>query len=333
MATQTQTLNWGLLSTARINRSVIPPLHASERNNLVAVASRSTQKARAYADEWGIDDAYGSYEDMLAEPDIHVVYNSLPNSLHADWTIKAAQAGKHVLCEKPLALTVQEVDAIAEAAKANNVIVAEAFMYRHHAQTLKVKALIDEGKIGAVKLVRGSFSFTINDPANVRLAADLGGGSIWDVGCYPLSYARTMIGAAPVTAIGHAIYGEDSKVDESFFGTVHFANGAVAQFDSSFRLPFRMNMEIVGDEGLIVINNPFKPTADETIYIGASSDKLEPLQVTGPELLYLGEVEDIYDAVLMGQLPRVSLADSRINVAALVALVESAKEGKAVPIE
>src|SRR5690349_1709172 len=116
MATQnaTQKLNWGLLSTARINRSVIPPLQASPRNDLVAVASRSAQNARTYADQWGISDAYGSYEDLLAEPNIHAVYNPLPNSLHAEWTIKAAQAGKHVLCEKPLALTVQEVDAIAE---------------------------------------------------------------------------------------------------------------------------------------------------------------------------------------------------------------------------
>ncbi len=328
----TQTLNWGLLSTARINRSVIPPLQASERNAVIAVASRSLQKARSYGDQWGIDDAYGTYEDMLAEPDIHVVYNSLPNSLHAEWTIKAAQAGKHVLCEKPIALTVQEVDAIAEAAKANNVIVAEAFMYRHHAQTLKVKALIDEGRIGQVKLVRGSFSFTISDPKNVRLAAALGGGSIWDVGCYPLSYARTMMGAEPVTAIGHAIYGQESQVDESFHGTLHFANGAVAQFDSSFRLPFRMNMEIVGEDGLIVIKNPFKPTADETIYIGSASDKLEPLSIAGPELLYLGEIEDMYDAVRLGKSPRISLADSRANVAAIVALVESAQSGKAVPI-
>jgi D-xylose 1-dehydrogenase (NADP+, D-xylono-1,5-lactone-forming) len=180
-----KTLNWGLLSTARINRSLIPALRLSERNQLIAVASRHADKGRAYADEWGIDMAYSTYEDMLADPEVHVVYNSLPNGLHAEWTVKAAQAGKHVLCEKPMTVTVAEMDAVIAAVEQNHVVVAEAFMYRHHPQTLKVKALIDAGAIGQVKLVRSSFTFTISAAPNVRLNADLAGGSIWDVGCYP----------------------------------------------------------------------------------------------------------------------------------------------------
>ena len=325
-----QTLNWGLLSTARINRSVIPVLRTSERNQLVAVASRQAGKGRAYADEWGIDVAYGSYEEMLADPEIHVVYISLPNSLHAEWTIKAAYAGKHVLCEKPMAVTVAEMDAVIEAAEQNHVVVAEAFMYRHHPQTLKVKALIESGAIGEIKLVRGSFTFTINDMHKTRLSTDLAGGSMWDVGCYPINYARTLIGAAPVQVVGHQITGEKSGVDESFYGTIEFANGAVAQFDCGFRAPFRTHIEIVGSEGIILVPRPFKPTDKETIYMGKAGDQLEPVQVDSLAPLYSGEVEDMADAVLLGKAPRISLADSRANVATIVALLQSAKEGQLV---
>src|SRR5689334_19861238 len=149
-------LNWGLLSTARINDALIPPLHASKRNQLVAVASRTQEAADAYAREKKISRAYGSYESLLADPEIDVIYNPLPNHLHAEWTIKAVEAGKHVLCEKPLALNVDEVDAMESAARKHGRVVAEAFMYRHHPQTLKVQEIIKSGVLGTLKLLRGS---------------------------------------------------------------------------------------------------------------------------------------------------------------------------------
>jgi predicted dehydrogenase len=307
-------------------------LRTSERNQLIAVASRRADKGRDYADEWGIDMAYSSYEDMLADPEVHVVYNSLPNGLHAEWTIKAAQAGKHVLCEKPMTVTVAEADAVIEAVEQNHVVVAEAFMYRHHPQTLKVKELIEAGKIGEVKLVRSSFTFTISNQPNVRLNPDLAGGSIWDVGCYPINYARFVVGAAPARVIGHQFVGAGSGVDESFFGTIEFANGAVAQFDCGFRAPYRAHLEIVGSEGIVVVPRPFKPLAKDTILIGKASDQLEPLEVEGLEQLYIGEVEDMADAVLLGKAPRISLADSRGNVATIVALLQSAREGRPIAI-
>jgi predicted dehydrogenase len=318
-------LRWGLLSTARINRSLIPPLGASPRNKLVAVASRERSKAEAYAREWEIERTFDSYEAMLADPDIDVIYNPLPNSLHAEWTIKALRAGKHVLCEKPMTTRVEDVDAIAAAARETGKVVAEAFMYRHHPQTLKVKALIDEGVIGEVRMVRGSFTFTLTDPTNVRVNADLHGGSIWDVGCYPISYARTMVGAEPVEVEGMQFVGA-SGVDETFAGTLRFADNTYAQFDSGFHAPFRMNMEIVGSEGLIVIPRAFKPTEHETIYIGKAGDQLEPMVIEGPEHLYLGEVEDMYDAIVHGAPPRISLSDSRNNVKTILALLQSARE-------
>ncbi|MFC1466252.1 MAG: Gfo/Idh/MocA family protein [Candidatus Brachytrichaceae bacterium NZ_4S206] len=324
-------LRWGLLSTARINRSLIPPLRASPRNRLVGVASRDPAKAEAYAREWQIERAFGSYEAMLESPGIDVVYISLPNSLHAEWTIKALRAGKHVLCEKPLTTRVEDVDAIAATARATGRVVAEAFMYRHHPQTLQVKSLIERGAIGEVRLVRGSFTFTLTGQANVRVNAGLDGGSIWDVGCYPISYARTMIGAEPVEAFGMQFTGS-SGVDETFVGTLRFGEDVYAQFDCGFRAPFRTHIEIVGSEGVIVIPRPFKPTARETIYIGKASDQLEPLIIEGPELLYLGEVEDLADAILNGATPRISLQDSRANVAAILALLRSAREGRPVVV-
>ena len=319
-------LRWGLLSTARINRSLIPPLRSSARNVLAAVAGRDLERTRAYAAEWNIDQAYGSYDELLAAPDIDVIYISLPNSMHAEWAIKAAHAGKHVLCEKPLANTVQEIDAMAAAARENKVVLAEAFMYRHHPQTIAVKKLISSGAIGHIRLMRGSFSFQIDAESNIRLNQSLGGGSIWDVGCYPINYMRTMMGREPLTVFGQAEFGK-SGVDDSFAGTLRWPNGAVAQFDSSLRMPFRTHMEIVGSDGMIVIPRPFKPGATADIMIGTAFDALETRRISGPEHLYSGEVEDMADAILDGAAPRVSLADSRNNVRTIQALLQSAAEG------
>ena len=200
-------LNWGLLSTAKINRALIKPLNASKRTRLLGVASRSQASADAYAREWSIPRAYGSYEAMLADPEINVVYNSLPNHLHAEWTINALQSGKHVLCEKPLALTLDEVDSIIAVSKETGNIATEAFMYRHHAQTLKVKELVDEGIIGQVQLIRGAFTFMLTRKGNYRFIKEYGGGSIWDVGCYPISFARMIVGEEPAEVFGWQVPG------------------------------------------------------------------------------------------------------------------------------
>ncbi|MGQ9903919.1 MAG: Gfo/Idh/MocA family protein [Anaerolineae bacterium] len=320
-------LRWGLLSTARINQALIPVLRISPRNELVAVASRTQEKADAYAKEWNIPVAYGSYEALLAAPDIDVVYIPLPNSLHEHWTIEAAKAGKHVLCEKPLAISVAEVDAIRAVSERAGVVVTEAFMYRHHPQTLKVKEMVDAGVIGQVRMVRGSFSFNLTRENDVRLNPLLGGGSLWDVGCYPVSYARYIVGQEPIEVFGRKVAGQ-TGVDETFAGILRFPNNIYAQIDSSFRATFRTHVEIVGSEGVISVPHPFKPGREEHIII-ARGDTSERVAVEGMEL-YLGEVEDMADAVLLGKPPRISLADSRANVAALVALLESAERGQPV---
>ncbi len=323
-------LRWGLLSTARINRALLPPLRSSARNELTAVASRDLDRAQAYANERNIPRVFGSYEAMLADPDVDVIYNPLPNSMHTEWTIKAAQAGKHVLCEKPLANTVEEVDEITEAAKKAGVVVMEAFMYRHHPQTLKVKELVDEGAIGKLQLIRGSFTFKM--PADrendVRLNASLGGGSIWDVGCYPISYARLIADAEPIEVFGWQITGTNSSVDESFFGQMRFPNNVYAQFDCGFRTPQRTNMELVGDQGNIIVKLPFTPKLNEEIIV-TNGDEKRIITIPGEDL-YLGEVENMADAILEGKAIRMSLTGSRNDVATIQALLHSAHEGKPV---
>ncbi len=325
-------LRWGLLSTARINQALLPPLRSSARNELTAVASRDLDRAQLYADERNIPRVFGSYEELLADPDIDVIYNPLPNSMHTEWTIKAAQAGKHVLCEKPLANTVEEVDAITEAAKKAGVVVMEAFMYRHHPQTLKVKELVDAGAIGKLQLIRGSFTFMMppDRENDVRLNASLGGGSIWDVGCYPISYARLIAGAEPTEVIGWQVTGANSGVDESFFGQIHFPNHVYAQFDCGFRTPQRTNMELVGDQGTITVKLPFTPKLNEEIVV-TNGDEKRIITIPGEDL-YLGEVENMADAILEGKVIRMSLADSRNNVATIQALLRSAHEGKTVTL-
>jgi xylose dehydrogenase (NAD/NADP) len=321
-------LRWGLLSTARINRVILPPLRSSARNELTAVASRDMARAQAYGNERNIPRVFGSYEAMLTDPDVDVIYNPLPNSMHAEWTIKAAEAGKHVLCEKPLANTIEEVDAMTVAAKKAGVVVMEAFMYRHHPQTLKVKEMVESGAIGKLQVIRGSFTFKISDEGDVRLNSSLGGGSIWDIGCYPISYARLIAGSEPLEVFGWQITGKASGVDETFTGQMRFPNNVFAQFDCGFRTPQRTHMELVGDKGNIIIKTPFNPILNEEIIV--TNDDGKKIITTPGEDLYLGEVENMADAILNGQSPRMSLTDSRNNVATIKALLRSAQEGKPV---
>lgn len=318
-------LRWGLLSTARINRALIPPLKASPRNQVSAVASRDLAKAQAYAREWNIPRALGSYEALLADPEIDVIYVSLPNHLHVAWAIRALEAGKHVLCEKPLAIRPGDVEALEAAAQRTGRIAMEAFMYRHHPQTLRVGELVRDGVIGAVQLVRGAFTFTLTRENDVRLNAAWGGGSLWDVGCYPVSYARYVIGAEPIEVFGQQFVGRRG-IDESFVGQMRFPGDAFAQFDCGFRSPYRAGMEIIGSEGVIALPEPFKPGLNSSLEL-RRGDQLETINIPGQEL-YLGEVENMADAILNGAAPRISLADSRANVATLLALYQSAREGR-----
>ena len=320
-------LKWGLLSTARINRSVIPSIRLSKRSELVGVASRNLGTAEAYAKNWDIPIAFGSYEALVGDPGINVVYISLPNHLHAEWAIKCAIAGKHVLCEKPLALSAIDVDRIIEASRKRHVVVTEAFMYRHHPQTQIVMDLLNRQAIGNMLTVKGTFTFSLTHPNDVRLNPEMGGGSIWDVGCYPISYTRFVVAAEPVEVFGWQALGS-TGVDEAFMGQLRFANGLLAQVESGFRSPYRTRMEFVGTTGSIEVNKPFKPELDSRIEI-QYGDGAESIKIPNKDL-YQGEIEDMENAVLDGKLQLISLETSRGNAVVINALIESAKTGRPV---
>jgi D-xylose 1-dehydrogenase (NADP+, D-xylono-1,5-lactone-forming) len=322
-----QILRWGLLSTARINKALIPPLNTSKRNSLLAVASRSQAKADSYAREKKIKRAFGSYEALLADPEIDVIYNPLPNHLHAEWSIKAVEAGKHVLCEKPLALSLADVDAMVAASGRTGRIIAEAFAYRAHPYMLKVKEIMESGKLGKVKIVKGSFSFVMTNQEDIRWDPAMGGGALWDIGCYPLSFTRMLLGMEPLEVFGWQVT-SPGGVDEVFAGQLRFPGDIYFQLDCSFKIPFHVYMEIVGDEGTLTIPRPFNDMARKELYL-TRDGKTTTVVVKGPDP-YLAEVEDFADAILLNKLPVTSLADSRLNIAAILALLESARTGKPV---
>lgn len=327
-------VRWGLLSTARINGALIGPLQTAQRSRLAAVASRDWGKAAAYAVEHRIEKAYGSYEALLADPEIDAVYISLPNSLHAEWTIKAAQAGKHVLCEKPLVVSLEELERVESAAAAAHVTVFEAFMYLHHPQTRQALELVRSGQLGKLQTINSWFNFYL-PPAhvqNVRLQADLTGGALWDVGVYPNSLAIVMADCGAPTAVWAQQEIGESGVDVAMRAQLHFANGVVAQLSSGFRTPFREAAYLVGDQGILNIVEPWKPGvtgADSIMQLTRVDGSVETI-VTPAVNPYLCEVEAMEACILDGSAPIVTPALSRAFARSVVATYESARTGRVV---
>ena len=335
---------WGLLSTARINERLIPALRASGRSELLAVASRSKERAQAYAKQWNIPHAYGTYEQMLADPAINAIYLSLPNHLHAEWTIKCAEAGKHVLCEKPITITTEEVTRMAQAAEKNGVIIQEAAMTRFHPQTQYLRELVAKRVIGDIRLIRGVFAFTLENPADIRLDTNMGGGSLWDLGSYCVSFARTVLQTEPIEVSAYQVSG-DTGVDMSFSAQMQFPTGTLFQFFSSFQSFAHIEADFLGTEGRIYADIPWAN------HIGASanvqvtrsgnaeeastfSDSMEGYMTDTKTYenmnAYQCEIDSMVESVLNGTEPVISLADSWKNVSTIVALHESARTGKPV---
>ena len=316
------TFKWGLLGTARINRAILSGMTHSERGQVAAVGSRDKARAEAYAAANGLPRAYGSYEALLADPDIQIIYNPLPNNLHAEWTIKALQAGKHVLCEKPLALSLAEVDAMFAAAKSAERVLAEAFMYRHHPKILKLKELVDDGSIGQPILLRTSHSFVLPQQANIRWDPSLGGGALWDVGCYPVSLALYLFGAPQRLQAWQKR--APSGVDGTLAATLYHNGERITQLDCSFQIPFRSQAEVAGTEGVITMVRPFQPSTPEASLTLRRGEREETIELANPPMYWL-EIEDLHDAILTGASPRVTPAETRGHVETLLQLYEAAK--------
>ncbi len=326
-------IRWGLLSTANINRRLIPAIRASRRGALAAVASRNKARVDSYAAQWEIPQAFASYEALLESDAVDAVYIGLPNHLHAKWAIYAMQQGKHVLCEKPFALSLAEVDEMTAVSQQTGMRLAEAFMYRHHPQTKIAGEWVRNGRLGDILLARSTFQFPLENPENIRLVPEFGGGSLWDVGVYPVSFAQFIMGAPPTWVWGDQWLGR-SNVEESFSGQLHYGNdgsGRVAQISSAFRAPFYTWAEVLGTKGRLSLNRPFTGLnkGARQLLFHHPDDTVEEIPV--PEkALYLGEVEDMHAAILDNRPPYLSLAETRHHVQTVLALYESARSKQAI---
>ena len=255
-------VRFGVISTAKIGiQKVIPAMQQSARCRVLAIASRDLTRARAAADALGIPRAYGSYAELLQDAEIEAVYNPLPNHLHVPISIEAAAAGKHVLCEKPIALTAAEAQKLVEARDHAGVLIQEAFMVRCHPQWLRARALVREGRIGELRVVQGSFSYMNTDPANVRNQAGIGGGGLYDIGCYPIVTARFLFGAEPVRVASQIEYDPNFGTDRLASVLLQFPTGQALFYCSTQLVPYQ-RMQILGTGGRIEIEIPFNAPPD-----------------------------------------------------------------------
>ena len=317
---------WGFLSTARIGLKLLAAARSSDRVDVVGVASRDAARAEAFAREHGIERAYGSYEALLADSDIEAVYIPLPNSLHAEWSTRALEAGKHVLCEKPLGRRAAEVESAFDAAERAGRLLVEAFMYRHHPQTRRLKELIAEGAVGRLQMVRAVFSFPVQGATNVRLDAGLEGGSLMDVGCYCVSGTRLLAGE-PERVYAEQVVTEGG-VDGLFAGTLVFPGGVFASFHSGLFLPHQDELEAIGDEGSVFLDDPWH--CREPLIEVRRGDGVERIPV-GEADSYRLELENMSDAIRGEAEPLLGRADAVAQARALEALHRSAQEG--LPVE
>ena len=320
-------VKWGILSTANINRKVLPGAHASEKVDLIAVASRDAQRAEEYAREWEIERAYGSYDALLEDDDIEAVYISLPNTLHCEWSIRAVDAGKHVLCEKPMSRHVGDVEAAFDAADRNRRLLMEAFMYRHNPQTKRLRQLVDEGAIGELRLVRSCFSYGLYDAENIRLRTDVEGGSLMDVGCYCVSGSRLLAGE-PEQLYGHQFVGL-SGTDWVFTGTMRFPGDVLALFDCGTALSERDELEAIGSDGSLFLDDPWH--AGEPVIELRRDGEVERIEVE-PADSYRVQIDNFSDAIRGAADPLLGREDAVGQVRVIEALYRSAATGAAVSL-
>ncbi|WP_313592258.1 Gfo/Idh/MocA family protein [Agrobacterium cavarae] len=330
----TQMIRWGVLGCAGIAaKAVIPAIQSSRLGRVAAIASRDAEKASAMATRFGIEKSYGSYEDLLSDPDIDAIYNPLPNHLHVPMTIKALEHGKPVLCEKPIALNAAQASELAEAQKAANLPVAEAFMVRHHPQWKKARAMVAEGRLGDVRAIQTIFAYYLDDPKNVRNQADIGGGGLFDVGCYAINTARFLFDAEPLRAIALMENDPVFDTDRLTSGLLAFPEGRQLAFTCSTQLSLTQKVTVLGTRGRLEIPIPFNAPADQqTVLIfddgrdlaggGRQEIVIEPVDQ------YREQVDAFAEAVLSGTPLETGLDDAIANMKAIDALFRSATSGR-----
>ncbi len=320
-------IRWGVISTANIGRwAVNPAIQASVNGELMAVASRDAQTARDFAERWSIPKYYASYADLLRDAEIDAVYIPLPNSLHRDWTMQAAEAGKHVLCEKPLGMTEAECRDMSAAAEHNGVRFMEAFMYRFHPRTERVLEMLKSGVVGDLKMIHSTFTFRLTQPDNIRLQPELGGGALMDVGCYCINVSRTIANTEPVEVQAFAAW-SSSGVDNMMSGTLRFAGDLLASFECGLNTKRRESYEIGGTDASLRVPDAFLPGAGE-VFIEELRDGEEPIFHSIASVdEYQCMVEHFAACVLDGSQPRYSADEAALNMRVIEALYQSVRSG------
>jgi predicted dehydrogenase len=326
-------LRWGVLSTAAIGlKKVIPAMQLGELTHVTAIASRDRSKAEEPARTLGIEKIYGSYEELLADPQIDVIYNPLPNHLHVPWTIKAAEAGKHVLCEKPLSLTVAEARTLLDVQASTGVKIGEAFMVRTHPQWLRTRELIASGRIGALRSIQGFFSYTNVNPANIRNIPEYGGGGLMDIGCYPINISRFLFGEEPTNVMGLIDRDPEMKTDRLTSAILHFPSGQSIFTCSTQLVPYQ-RVNIFGTKGRIEVEIPFNAPNDRPTRI-VIDDGRDPFgggisTETFPTCdQYTIQGDAFSKAILEDTAVPVPLEDAIKNMAVIEAIFRSGVSGK-----
>jgi len=318
----------GLLSTANINRAILAGAAKTDRVDVVAVGSRDAERAEAYAAEHGIATAHSSYQALLADPDVEAVYISLPNGMHHAWTMEALAAGKHVLCEKPYTRHPGEAEEAFDAADAAGLVLAEAFMYRHHPQTAAVARLVADGAVGRLCAVKATFTFPLHDLSDVRALPELDGGALMDVGCYCVSGIRLLAGE-PEHVRGEQVTGT-TGIDMAFHGTLRCADDVVGQFEASFRSPQRQSLEAVGEDGVLVVEAPWRLDWGGRVTLRRDGET-EVVEVEGADS-YTRELENLADAIEGGAPALLGRADAVGQARVIDALYRSAASGTRIAV-
>jgi predicted dehydrogenase len=323
-------LRWGVLSTAAIGlRKVIPAMQLGQFTSVTAIASRDVAKAKSAAAELGIASAYGSYEELIADPNVDAIYNPLPNQLHVPWTIKAAEAGKHVLCEKPLSLTVAEAKTLLPVRDRTGVKIGEAFMIRSFTQWLRLRQLLDQGRIGELRSVVAAFSFFNRDPKNIRNMVDSGGGALYDIGCYCIQSSRYAFGGLPTRVVGLIERDPDFGVDRLTSALLDYPGGQAIFSCSTQLIPYQ-RVHFLGTKGRIEIEIPFNAPKDRPtrMFIDGTGDIFGG-GITTEEFptadQYTMQGDAFSKAVLEGGEVPVPLEDAIANMAVIEAIFKSAE--------
>jgi predicted dehydrogenase len=322
-------LRWGVVSTAKIGiDKVIPATSAAARCEVVAIASRDLGRAQVAASELGITRAYGSYEDLLADPDVDAVYNPLPNHLHTEWTMAAARAGKHVLCEKPLATTTADAERMIEVCGAEGVLLMEAFMYRLHPTWEAVRGSVASGRIGELRAVQSWFSYFNDDPGDIRNIVETGGGALYDIGCYCVNLSRMLFGAEPERVRGSVLRDPVMGIDVLTSAILDFDEGT-ATFTCSTRAEPDQRVHIYGTEGRISVEIPFNIPPDRPTHVSITAGGEPPVRpetevlTFDPANQYTIQAERFADAVLDGDPVPIPPSDAIGNLRVIEELFRS----------